>query len=65
MLAWRSEGTHWHREKYDSRTHGRDEHCTRIFDATCGLVTRICDRVRHLILLSLKLQLISPIPTVP
>lgn len=47
MLAWCNEGPHWHRENYDSGTHGRDECCPRIFDATDGLVNRICDWVRH------------------
>ena len=52
MLARHNEGIYWHREKYDSGTHGRDEHCPGIFAATGGLVTRRCVWVRFLPLLT-------------
>jgi hypothetical protein len=56
VLARRNEGTHRYREKYDSGTHGRDEHCPRVFTAAGGLVTRRYPWVRHFVLHSLKLS---------
>ena len=65
MLARRSEGTHWRHEKHDSGTHRRDEHCERILNGAVGLVPRIYDWVRRIVLLSLDFRLISQTPLVP
>ena len=62
VLTRRSEGARWRREKCDSGTHGRDECCSWIFNATGGLVGRLYDRVRRIVLLSLRVQLIPSVP---
>ncbi len=54
MLAWCNGGTHWRREGYGSGTYRRDERCPRICIATGGLVTRIRDWVRGVVLISLE-----------
>ncbi len=64
MLARRDEGPLRRRQKYDSRAHGRDKCCPRIFNATGSLVTRICDWVCRIVLLSLNFQLTCQIPSV-
>ena len=45
VLARHDAWSHRCREKYDSRSHGRDKCCPRIFDAPNGMVGRIRDRV--------------------
>ena len=54
MLARRNERAHWYREKCNSRTHGRDEHCPRIFTAAGSLVARRRVWVRRYVLRYLK-----------